>query len=146
MRLAFSLLLIPVVLVSQGFCFAHTHQGTGVAAPDGHSSRPHFHVHGVDGHHHHDADADHDDPSPRLSEPLGSHDADAVYCPTSVAFGVGRHAVSALAVQQLFDVPFLWAIGTADVAAVSRGNSRSQPPPLWHSRCPIYLRTLSLRI
>ena len=153
-RRIISLLLIPLLLAGQGLCVAHTHQGTHTGEPDGHSARPHFHVYGVAEHHHHqadhshhhDADDDQEESAVPAIEPVADHDADAVYCSETVAIGAGRQSKSELTLKQLIAVSFWQSPATPDIDPVNRGNSSGRPPPLCAARCPIYLRTLSLRI
>ena len=154
MRRVLSLLLIPLLLASQGLCFVHTHQGTHTGEPDGHSSRPHFHVHGVAEHHHHHADHshrhdagdDHEEPAVPAIEPVADHDADAVYCSETVVIGTGRQSRSELTLKQLIAASFWQSPATLDIDPLNRGNLSVHPPPLCATRCPIYLRTLSIRI
>ena len=154
MRRVLSLMLIPLVLAGQGLCFAHTHQGTHTGEPDGHSTRPHFHIHGVAEHHrhqadhshHHDAGDDQEESAVSAIEPIADHDADAVYCTETVAIGANRQSKSELTVKQLISVLFWQSPAIVEISTVNRGNSSGRPPPLCAARCPIYLRTLSIRI
>ena len=156
MRRIVSLLLIPLMFVSQSFGFAHTHQGTGTAEPEGHSARPHFHVHGAGNHHHHQHDADHshhhvaaDRDAASLTGflPLDDHDDDAVYVSTEMLIHVGRQGSVNDSVERLMLSVSLLAVTSAADHTACAGHLCDLPPPrLCAARCPIYLRNLSLRI
>lgn len=154
-RRVVSLLLVPLVLASQGLCLAHTHLGTQAPAASGHAARPHFHVHDSGDHHQHHAGHGHhhdgaDDPEDELPvtsvAPIDDHDADAVYCPEAVVLSTGRHAKANLAAKLFGAAPVVWMDHTLVVATLRLAHRWSQPPPFRDSHCPIYLRTLSLRL
>ena len=155
MRRVVALLLIPFLLANQSQSFAHTHEGTGIAEPVGHSARPHWHTRGDSDHHHvgqsphsHHTPhhADRDVTSSKVWLPVEDHDADAMYLPTAMTFGLGRSATVTGSEQQAVSA---WFLRTADSAAMCCVCSRyfcDLPPPDQAARCPLYLRNLSIRI
>ena len=153
------LLLVPLMLTSQGLCFAHSHHA---AEPEGHALRPHFHF-GGHGHdesshdestHDHDHHADHSGHNPRPGEhdavfpaviaPIGDHDADAVYFGETVTFARKGNSV----IVPLLSAKYITVATILRVADQSEGwlQRLGQPPSVFDAACPIYLRTLSLRI
>lgn len=154
-RRVVSLLLVPLVLASQGLCLAHTHLGTQVPAASGHAARPHFHVHdGVDHHqhhaghgHNHDGADDREDELPVTAvAPIDDHDADAVYCPEAVTLSTGRHSKVELLAKLFGAAPVVLMGNTLVDANLCFAHQWSQPVTFRDSHCPIYLRTLSLRL
>ncbi len=151
-----SLLLMPMLLVSQGLCFGHSHQGDSVTEQEGHDARPHFHLHGC-GHQHH-GDHDHDDAKHQSEAhqrhdkveiltgylPVAPHDDDAVYVAATVMLPTIR-SVAADAVGKFWlETPFAKVVASDVVVSHLSGILSSLPPPIV-SACPLYLRTLSLR-
>ncbi len=140
------LLLVPLMLVSQGPCFAHSHHGTGMAEPDGHASRPHFHT---GGHRHH---ADHscrdhrhgprDAALPPAIAPVGDHDADAVYCADVAALACGGNSAIVLSAKHVAAAVVLRVAEPSDDRLLRLG----QPLSIFDVDGPTYLRTRSLRI
>ena len=143
-----SILLVPLLLVSQGFWAAHSHAGTSVAEPEGHSARAHVHLHGGEHHHHHshhEHDGDDSDDRPPASPvepgPL-DHDSDAVYLSETQLYTDAKPTKVAKA-----DWSVLCMIAddsTSIAEAQFTAGLRSPPPPI-HLKCPIYLTTLSIR-
>ena len=159
----FRLLLVPVMLANQGLLHAHAHRGTDVAEPEGHASRPHYHI-GGHGHRHsandedqaehshgHDSDRDappddHDGGSQSFIRPMVDHDADAVYRAESIA--VARSGRRVTVVPATF-------VGVSGIHRVAHRNDDSllrfgpslgRPASVFDAALPIYLRTLSLLI
>lgn len=151
------LLLIPLMLANQGLCLGHVHRGSDSAEPEDHESRPHFHLSGhhdtTHDHQHsghsHDEPADdsdeHDGPLAPAMSPFGSHDSDAVYCTTP--WTGTREAKSAGVVLAKY-VAVIAVDHLADHSdrLLRLGSVRGQPASVFDAACPIYLRTLSLRI
>ena len=147
--------LIPLVLVSQNFCTAHSHVGTSVFEPDGHSERPHIHWdNGTHYDDHYDEDHEwhvghkgidsHDDCcSVIIEEHPADHDSGAFYVSDSPLFNDSISAkVDALSLSyscQLYDASI------TDVGLRPRIEG-GLPPPLRDLTCPLYLRILSIRL
>jgi hypothetical protein len=157
------LLLVPLMLANQGLCLAHSHQGTDVAEPAGHASRPHLHVVGHSHHEStygqkHDGNQSHDDHAggnqrsgdsdaavTLTSAPIGGHDTTAVYF--SKALDFARDTTSVIVFEKFGDVPAILAIAHQnDDRARHYCPGRGQQASFFDAACPIYLRTLSLRI
>ena len=166
MRQILSLLLIPLVLASQGMVFAHSHHGMNLAESLEHAARPHVHVGGGGHHHHphtdqhsHESASGHHDHHPSGHHenddddygttdlvPLASHDDDAVYGPDAFSISLSGQS-NALRLTQAI-APH-WCVWNAIVPEAPRLNAASgycQPPPSSLSGGPLYLRTLSLRL
>ncbi|MFN0195365.1 MAG: hypothetical protein ACKVT0_01360 [Planctomycetaceae bacterium] len=159
MRRAFSLLLIPCVLASQGWlCAFHTHCDH-VAVSSDHAIRPHFHT-GEDAHDHHHRDHSHSstplthalhnepDAENHASDgsviPLHDHDADAVYCPDTVTLGLARSVIVSTIGE--FPTPsFCAADGIVQNGADFPLMRSGYPPPFLDARCPLFLRNLCIR-
>ena len=153
--------LIPLMLANQGLCLAHAHHGADFAEPERHAQRPHIHVggHGEDlstSHHTEHSDHSHGDRPGHVPEsdehdavlpsaivPVGEHDSDAVYCAESMT--LARDARSVLSAKEV-TVSVIFHVAEQTEGLPRLGPSRGQPPSLFVSACPIYLRTLSLRI
>ncbi len=150
-----SSLLIPLMLVSQSFCAAHSHVGTSVVEPDGHSATLHFHWditahhddHDDEGHEWHlesEAVDSHDDCSLAIIEehPV-DHDSDAIYVSNSPLFNDSTSAkvdVLKLSNGCTFCDAFV------PEAGLDLRIEGGLPPPLRDLSCPLYLRILSIRI
>lgn len=160
------LLLVSLMLANQGLCLAHSHHGTGVAVPKDHASRPHFHVGDHDHHDHHDSthgqdqQSDHshgnqsdrdcpldeqDTALPKAMAPIGEHDSDAVYCTSSVPVARNGNSVNVLSAKDVVLAP-IFHVASQGNRSFCAGPIRGQPPSVFETACPIYLRTLSLRI
>lgn len=99
MRRLISLLLIPLVVVSQSVSMlAHDHAGQGASTPSEPASRPHFHTHAGNGHHHHhhvhrlDVAHGHRDTTRFLISAADPHESDAIYVSTSTPFLIQRQS------------------------------------------------------
>jgi hypothetical protein len=156
------LLLVPLLLANQGLSLAHSHLGTEVATPEGHSSRPHIHFGGHDHHaaahgddhvaghlHKHSSDSEHrtnkhHEAVATAIETAGDHNADALYFAQTVTLARDCDASSILLAKHN-------VVATTHQTADS-GDWRLRLRPLRYSAsefdadCPIYLRTHSLRI
>jgi hypothetical protein len=157
-----SLLLLPLVLANQAMCLAHTHHGTDVAEPDGHCDRPHFHYPRADhGHdqadHRHDTRHSHEPHSrhhhrsdatarPQAVTPVDAHDDNAIYCGDGGTPAVGRGSLKVSPVERLLRTAILPEPAHADNCLPRAGPLRAEPLLAFETGCPIYLRTLSLRI
>ena len=158
------LLLVCLMLANQGLCLAHSHHGTDVAESEGHASRSHFHFghHGQpistnDQEHHEDhsrgdhsgrdqSSNEHDAVLPPAMAPIGDHDADAVYCAESVAVARDGNSVIVPSAKHFVAAAILDVAYQNDDWLLRLGSLRGQPPSVLDAACPIYLRTLSLRI
>ncbi|MGB7324810.1 MAG: hypothetical protein WBD31_08050 [Rubripirellula sp.] len=144
-----SLLLIPMFML--GHALPHSHAGTAVVEPDGHSLRPHIHVSG--GHHHDHDDHDHGhhhagDPSQtECPEDAGTnsllaptdHDSDAIYLVDS-DWTMSR----TVAAPRVDLVTGAWSM---PAPSVTRAQLRvGDDPPDRYAGLPIYLLTASLRL
>lgn len=131
--------LIPIVLVSQSlFSVAHSHAGTPVVEPEGHSSRPHIHLGDSDHHHSHDESA-------RPAEPteghIPDHDSDAVYT-GDIPLLTGQR------INEIHRVEFgnvdSVLVGSAGLRT-TRVPARHPLPPLQRPNCARFLQLLSIR-
>ena len=149
MRRIVSLLLILLVLVSQSFCAVHSHAGTSVVEPKGHSARPHVHLHGGKHHHGQHSHRDHDEDGSREESPTTpseqgpvDHDSDALYISETQLFNDAtweKVAKSELSVAcEFYDE-------SSTIVGLRLCFRRNSPPPLSGLKCPLYLRTLSIR-
>lgn len=142
-----SLLLVPFFVLGQAL--PHSHAGTGVLQPDGHSTRAHFHLvvghhqdHDYEHDHHHtgdQAEAGHSE-SAALSVP-GDHDSDAIYL-ADTDWTVSR-TVSA---PQVDSTAVVWTSFVPSVGREVRLCCRMEHPPDRDAGLPIYLLTGSLRL
>ena len=157
-----SLLLIPIFML--GHVLPHSHAGTSVVEPNGHSLRPHIHLssdHHHDDHHHDDHDDDdHDDDdhehhhagdqsdgehsetaaTATLSVPT-DHDSDAVY------FSDSDWTASRTVATTLVDsATVAWTSLAPSFDCDSRPGCRCGDPPDRYAGLPIYLLTASLRL
>ena len=158
------LLLVPLMLANQGLCFAHSHHGTDVAVPEGHASRSHFHS-GGDGRpdstndqkHHGDhshgdhsgydhGSDEHDAALPPAIAPAGDHDADVVYGTETITLARNGRTVTVVSTIDLSASAILRVTHQTDDGSLRVGPLRGQPASVFDAACPIYLRTLSLRI
>ena len=146
-----SLILMTLLLVGQTFCAAHTHAGSGVAEPDGHTERPHIHV-GQHRHHHHGHDHEGEKPdrqSPRIPpedlppEDLPvDHDSDAIYGSPNQLFRDVR--TTTVDVSKLA----LGSMSESDPVSIPNprpGATRGSLHSAGSLKCPLYLWTLSIR-
>lgn len=145
MRRPLATLLIPLVLAGQSLSAPHSHAGKSVGEPEGHLARPHIHLDGGKHHHGHHSHEHHDgDELPATAPPHvpADHDSDAVYLPSTQLINDAKPTRVADA-----DVPVACVI--FDDAATTGGLrlwlGRGSPPQLVNVKCPLYLRTLSIR-
>ncbi|MBL4885814.1 MAG: hypothetical protein JKY95_14945 [Planctomycetaceae bacterium] len=149
MQRSVSRLLILLVLVGQSFCAAHSHAGTSVVEPEGHSARPHVHLHGVKhhcgqtSHRGHDGDGSREESlaTPPDQEPV-DHDSDALYISEAQLFHDttrGQDVEVDLSVAgMVYDV-------SSTLVELRLCVERNSPPLLSGLKCPLYLQTLSIR-
>jgi hypothetical protein len=139
MNQAVSTILIPLLLVSQSLCSVpHSHVGTSVCEPDGHSARPHVHLHHAD---HHD---DHDDGNESQSSPdeqFPEHDSDALYASDIQLLNDSKVVEVADAEMSLACV----ICNELAIGTLYRLCNEYQLPPILHLKCAIYLQLLSIR-
>lgn len=153
-----SLLLVPLLLANQGLAVAHSHHAADVAEPAGHGARPHFHVGGHDHHnsaHNHEHVAVHahshrghdpDETLPSAIVPLEDHDADAMYFAGAVTLARGAITPSIVPAKFIVLAAVLGVAERSSDRLLRLGPICGQPRPDSDTACPIYLRTLSLRI
>jgi hypothetical protein len=151
MRRFLSIILIVMILTSQGLVAVHAHFGMELSHTASHSGRPHFHVHGSHSHGSHEDSGDHyhHDDAPILPAVSGvqfpSHDSDAVYCADSVVSLIQRSRTAEtldFVAQELA----VNALGLFQLKAFSALDGRPDAPRQWsNARTPLYLRDLSIR-
>ena len=158
------LMLVPLLLASQGM--AHAHHGIDGNGPDEHASHPHFHAGGHSneaGAHVHDgathaSDQSHGDHSGHAIEadendaavvradfPLGEHDSDAVYRGDSGPCARDSNSTNA-GIDKDAAPSIIACVAHQGDAMQSQGLLCGQLPLPFFVACPIYLRTLALRI
>lgn len=148
MRRIVSLLLILLVLGNQSFCAPHSHAGTSIVEPEGHSTRPHIHLdvgkhhdrhsHGKDGGH----ESHKGSRTIRAEQGPIDHDSDALYFSETQLFNDAKLAKVAKAEMSRAHVVY---DDSATVVALHLCRGLDSPPPLGGLKCPIYLVTLSIR-
>ena len=143
---ALSSLLIPLMLISQFLIsIPHTHAGESVVEPNGHSARPHFHVHK----HSHDGDhgshETHESGDESPSTPLGGgqdHDSDALY-------GADALLTDNAHSTELPKPELSVLCGELSDSTVKsqwlRCHVHGPPHMRWLQKCPVFLWTLSIR-
>ena len=139
-----SALLIPLVLVSQGLCTPHSHVGTSVVEPEGHSARLHVHFgSGTDDdvHYSHIEHDGHDEHPSHEDGPL-DHDSDAFYVVDTQIVNDAKPAAISNA-----ELSFVcWVFDeSATIAGLRLCMNGGLPPPRRGLKCPLYLRILSIR-
>jgi hypothetical protein len=143
-----SLLLVPFFVLGQAL--PHSHAGTGMFEPDGHSIRAHIHVAG--GHHHdHDGDEHHhvdqsDATGSRTARSTAfsaatDHDSDAFYLAET-----NWTASRTVATPQIDSAVLVWTSFVPSVERAAHEGSRFGNPPDRYAGLPIYLLTASLRL
>lgn len=140
MNRAVSSILILLLLVSQSvFAVPHSHAGSLIGEPEGHSDRLHFHLH--DGHTHHGQHDDHDS-LPSTSQQHSDHDSTAVYTGDEQLFRDGE-------IVRITGVDFCvaWLCEDISQAITVPGcfpwQHRQTVAPRPH--CALYLQFLSIR-
>ena len=154
MRKIGSILLIALLLACQHLVVPHSHAGPGLAAPDGHSARPHVHFGGHDDDHHHHSHSEgdhhsdvehHDDGDVGIAhseDDLPGHDSHAIFLPESRFLNDARATElpdAGSAVSSALDI---------ESTALAAFPLHGRPEPTLargHLKCPIFLRTLSIR-
>lgn len=153
-------LLVAVMLANQGLVFAHVHHAADGPGPDGHNSRSHFHLGGHDDHsadheathsviHRGNVDGEtreHDGDLPSVAMPVGDHDANAIYCTETVALAQSGATPVIVPATCVWGVASLAVDAQSDDSLLRLGPIRGKPASIFDTACPIYLRTLSLRI
>ena len=151
------------MLANQGLLFAHVHHAADGPEPAGHNSQSHFHLGGHDdhdaahvdnheathSHHHGDVDcetSEHDGDLPSTVMPLGDHDANAIYCSETVALARDGATLVVLPAKRASVVSGFYVAEQSDDRLLRLGPIRGQPASVFDAACPIFLRTLSLRI
>lgn len=144
-----SLLLIVLLLVSQGFCVAHSHAGTSVVDSEKHSARPHVHIfgdkhHGQHSHTKHKGNDSSEESLAVLSEhaPV-DHDSDALYS-SETQFLNDANPVKLTRTNLSVACVFCDVLMTTTIR-LCVGLERNLPPPLSDLKCPLYLQTRSIR-
>jgi len=153
-RRFFCLLLVSLMLANQSLCVAHTHHGTGVAEPEGHASQSHFHFGGLGQHklaQDQELHADHscdDEGHAALSNiaPISNHDIDAVYCGEAAAVARDGTSVIVLLAKYVAVVAIHCVTDHNNDSLLRLSSLRGQSLSVFETACPIFLRTLSLRI
>jgi len=158
-RRSISFLLASLLLANQCLSVAHAHPGSDFAEREGHDARPHFHL----GSHAHEAlhqhsDHRHNDHLGHASGvneydasavqgvvPFGEHDADAVYCGQSTLFPRSLGSLRPFVEKDSVAFAILDVMHQKD-RLLRAGPLNSQLSSVFDEACPIYLRTLSLRI
>jgi PhoPQ-activated pathogenicity-related protein len=150
MRRFLSIVLIVMILTSQGLCVVHAHVGMASSHSESHSGRPHFHVHGSHSHGSHADSADHHhDDVPVLPAvtrvPCPLHDSDACYCADSVMSMIQRSSAAETLDFMLLELA-VCRVGVVQSEAFSALDGWPAAPRQWSSaRTPLYLRDLSIR-
>lgn len=163
-RRFFCLLLVSLMLANQGLCFAHAHHGTGVAEPEGHATQSHFHfgdlyqrksAHDRD-HHADHSDGDHsgrdhrseDDGPAAPSEvtPIDNHDANAIYGTEAVAVAHDGNSKIVLLAKYVAVAAIPRVTAQSDDSMLRLSSLHGHSLSVFDADCPIFLRTLSLRI
>lgn len=144
MNRAVSTILIPLLLVSQSlFSVPHSHAGSSIVEPDGHSARLHIHLHDhahEDHHHGHAADEQSSDEAPLDHVP--EHDSDAFYSGDVQLLNDGKGAEIAKA--ELVATAYVVYDDTASLVA-TRLCTEFITPPLLRPKCALFLQLLSIR-
>jgi len=133
-----------------GQALPHSHAGTGVVEPDGHSIRAHIHVAG--GHHHdHDGGEHHDDVQSEATDSRTArstafsaatdHDSDAFYLVET-----NWTASRTVATPQIDSAVLVWTSFVPSVDRDAHEGYRVGNPPDRYAGLPIYLLTASLRL
>lgn len=149
-------LLVAVMLANQGLVFAHVHHAADGPGPDGQNARSHFHLGGHDDHeaphsviHRGNVDGEtreHDGDLPSAARPVGDHEANAIYCAETVALAQRGATPVIVPATCVWGVASLAVDVQSDDSLLRLGPIRGQPASVFDAACPIYLRTLSLRI
>lgn len=145
-----SIILIVMILTSQGLVAIHAHFGTDFGHSASHCGRPHFHVHGSHSHSsHHDSRRHHHDDSadlPSVSDvQIPTHDSDAFYCTDSVVSPSQRTSGTERLNPVLRDLA-VDAIEFVQINSFLALDVWPNAPRQWsNARTLLYLRDLSIR-
>jgi hypothetical protein len=150
MRRFLSIVLIVMILTSQGLWVVHAHVGMALSHSESHSARPHFHVHGSHSHgSHEDSAHHHHDDAPvlpavsRVQFPW--HDSDACYCVDSVVSMTQRSNAAETLDFMLLELA-VCRVGVVQSEAFSALDGWPDAPHQWsNARTSLYLRDLSIR-
>lgn len=150
MRRYLSIVLIVMILTSQGLCVVHAHVRMALSHSESHSGRPHFHVHGSHSHGSHEDSADHHhDDAPALPAvsrvQLPWHDSDACYSADSVVSMMRRFSAAETLDFMLLELA-ICSIEVSQLEVFSALDGWPDAPRQWsNARIPLYLRDLSIR-
>jgi len=150
MRRFLSIILIVMILATQGLAAIHAHFGMELSHTASHSGRPHFHVHGSHSHgSHEDHGAHRHGEAPVLPVVSGvhfpSHDSDAFYCTDSVVSLIQRSS-GAKTLNFVLQELAVNAIGFVELKTSSALDGWPDRPRQWsNARTPLYLRDLAIR-
>jgi len=145
-----SSLLILLLLINQGLSLAHAHCESGTKGPDGQLNQPHFHL-GGSAHSHHTVDRSASDKTATGSNgeahwvvpPESDHDSDAVYCSGPQVLTPRGNADNGQLAKCVAGLMWLNAAVVIKPACAAPLHIHAFEPG---AACPIYLRTLCLRI
>ena len=143
-----SILLIPLFVL--GHALPHSHAGSGMAEPDDHAARPHWHLFG--GHssdhcdhdqecHGHDHEGDVDSDGGDVLSTPDDHDSDAVYLTHADA------SLNRLSASKQIDTPI--SCGLVEFCGDCPNRTAfgfAKPLPDRPAELPIYLLIASLRL
>ena len=150
MRRFLSIILIVMILTSQGLCAVHSHFGMALSHSESHSGRPHFHVHGSHSHRSHEDSVDHRrDDAPVLPAVSGVEfpwlDSYACYSADCVVSMIQRSGAAETLDFMLLELAD-YAVGSVPLKAFSALDGWPDAPLQWsNARTPLYLRDLSIR-
>ena len=139
------------MLANQGLCLGHVHRGRDFAQPEGHNSRPHLHFGGHDLHAHDEATGHISDsgiPKRALAAAIvfvSEHDSDAVYF-SDMLNGTREATLATVVLAKYVATAAVGHLADHSDRLLRLGSVRGQPASVFDAACPIYLRTLSLRI
>lgn len=152
MRLILPILLIPMVLASQGLCALHTHIGTHSAELDGHGGTPHFHAGHSHSHSHGGLHSNGGGSTANTSEVHPSNLEEfpvkytgAYYVPDSLSRGVNRPTFEKLSELLVKVVIHRLPAISLDTVQLQKGDRPHQCRPSDNARVPLFLRDASIR-
>lgn len=151
MRRFLSIILIVMILATQGLVAIHARFGMDLSHTALHSGRPHFHVHGSHSHGSHEDSGDHQHRDDALvvaavsGVQFPSHDSDAFYCSDSVISLIQRSSAAETLDFVLLELA-VNAIGFVELKSSPALDGWPDTPRQWcNARTPLYLRDLSIR-
>ena len=142
MRILSSHLIVLMLISPCLISVPHSHAGTSVFEPQGHASRPHFHLHG-DHHSHHDHGHDtggESDAGKGTPPVVPDHDSDAV-CGSPWLFDNANPTKTMQLELPTVCVEIDHSPSKSQVSLWSVHDPTQRSGP---QECPIYLRTLSI--